>query len=491
MTLTLEGLQEALRKDALERQEQSQMEEEHSQKTRTLRKSIETYCRSSSHHWIRPLPDSLFRCPLSAPQTTLMPWNSLPQTLQTKLSHLKPENPASIVEVPLVYLSVDLDSGQESTSLLRHHRPLGGNLTTKLSEYTRGIAGQARPFRPGGADQDEEEENNNNNQVVADDKTQDPATLEQAVEASRRVLQQSSQQSWEEGILLTAPPGMTDFKVGLSYADLYGGSNDDKPAAETATRSIEEKQQPPNVSSSSQLPRRQVSENMFSRSFFDDDSLFGSSSSSSDDDDNDDSSDEEGDSENDRDAVQVDKDEVKEIALKDPDAGPETPKEEEEDVDQLLQELTLTDDNIFRKKIAATDNENPLQLAERHAQDQHNSTRKMWATTKLLPIRDFNTYIPNPAMTFPFQLDDFQQQAIARLERSESVFVAAHTSAGKTVVAEYSIALARQRATRCVYTSPIKALSNQKFRDFSLKYGAENVGLVTGDLQVNGKIFLC
>jgi antiviral helicase SKI2 len=45
--------------------------------------------------------------------------------------------------------------------------------------------------------------------------------------------------------------------------------------------------------------------------------------------------------------------------------------------------------------------------------------------------------------------------------------------------------MAKQRATRCVYTSPIKALSNQKFRDFSLKFGSENIGLVTGDLQVN------
>jgi antiviral helicase SKI2 len=45
--------------------------------------------------------------------------------------------------------------------------------------------------------------------------------------------------------------------------------------------------------------------------------------------------------------------------------------------------------------------------------------------------------------------------------------------------------MAMQRATRCVYTSPIKALSNQKFRDFCLKFGATNVGLVTGDLQVN------
>jgi antiviral helicase SKI2 len=54
-----------------------------------------------------------------------------------------------------------------------------------------------------------------------------------------------------------------------------------------------------------------------------------------------------------------------------------------------------------------------------------------------------------------------------------------------TTVAEYAVALAMQRATRCVYTSPIKALSNQKFRDFSLKFGSKNVGLITGDLQVN------
>jgi antiviral helicase SKI2 len=52
-------------------------------------------------------------------------------------------------------------------------------------------------------------------------------------------------------------------------------------------------------------------------------------------------------------------------------------------------------------------------------------------------------------------------------------------------VAEYAVALAKQRATRCVYTSPIKALSNQKFRDFSLKFGSESIGLITGDLQVN------
>jgi antiviral helicase SKI2 len=53
------------------------------------------------------------------------------------------------------------------------------------------------------------------------------------------------------------------------------------------------------------------------------------------------------------------------------------------------------------------------------------------------------------------------------------------------------VALAKQRATRCVYTSPIKALSNQKFRDFCLKFNSENVGLVTGDLQVNVEDSTC
>ena len=63
--------------------------------------------------------------------------------------------------------------------------------------------------------------------------------------------------------------------------------------------------------------------------------------------------------------------------------------------------------------------------------------------------------------------------------------MAAHTSAGKTVVAEYAIALSQAHKTRTVYTSPIKALSNQKYRDFSEKFGREEVGLITGDVSVN------
>ena len=70
-----------------------------------------------------------------------------------------------------------------------------------------------------------------------------------------------------------------------------------------------------------------------------------------------------------------------------------------------------------------------------------------------------------PAKTYPFKLDVFQQEAVNCLENKESVMVAAHTSAGKTVVAEYAIAMALRDKQRIIYTSPIKALSNQKYRD--------------------------
>ncbi|KAM8707202.1 hypothetical protein ACLKA7_011319 [Drosophila subpalustris] len=98
------------------------------------------------------------------------------------------------------------------------------------------------------------------------------------------------------------------------------------------------------------------------------------------------------------------------------------------------------------------------------------------------PITDFKAQIPSPALEFPFELDVFQKQAILKLEQRQYVFVAAHTSAGKTVVAEYAIAMSKRDLTRTIYTSPIKALSNQKYRDFRKTF--KDVGLITGDLQI-------
>ena len=83
---------------------------------------------------------------------------------------------------------------------------------------------------------------------------------------------------------------------------------------------------------------------------------------------------------------------------------------------------------------------------------------------------------------YPFPLDAFQLEAIAHLEAGQSVMVAAPTGTGKTLVAEYAIWLARQRRQRVVYTTPLKALSNQKYRDLRQLYGEDAVGLVTGDI---------
>lgn len=103
--------------------------------------------------------------------------------------------------------------------------------------------------------------------------------------------------------------------------------------------------------------------------------------------------------------------------------------------------------------------------------------------TDNISVKNFNELVQFPALQFSFELDDFQKRAIYRLEQGNCVMVAAHTSAGKTVVAEYAIALSRRHMTKTIYTSPIKSLSNQKYRDFKLKFG--DVGVVTGDVQLN------
>jgi ATP-dependent RNA helicase HelY len=86
------------------------------------------------------------------------------------------------------------------------------------------------------------------------------------------------------------------------------------------------------------------------------------------------------------------------------------------------------------------------------------------------------------AARYPFPLDAFQIEAITHLAENRSVLVAAPTGTGKTLVAEYAIWRAQQRNQRIIYTTPLKALSNQKFRDLRAIYGYDAVGLVTGDI---------
>lgn len=85
----------------------------------------------------------------------------------------------------------------------------------------------------------------------------------------------------------------------------------------------------------------------------------------------------------------------------------------------------------------------------------------------------------------PFGLDDFQRRACEALQEGRGVLVCAPTGAGKTVVGEFAVHLALAGGGKCFYTTPIKALSNQKHTDLVARYGKERVGLLTGDLSVN------
>jgi len=149
------------------------------------------------------------------------------------------------------------------------------------------------------------------------------------------------------------------------------------------------------------------------------------------------------------------------------DADEEAEQDGEEDIDSLL----------------------PIEFPALAPRSQLLSTRaqrkgKQWAHMVDInkPMPNFRELVPEMAREWPFELDTFQKEAVYHLENGDSVFVAAHTSAGKTVVAEYAIALAAKHMTKAIYTSPIKALSNQKFRDFQGVF--DDVGILTGDVQI-------
>src|SRR5712671_8158122 len=91
------------------------------------------------------------------------------------------------------------------------------------------------------------------------------------------------------------------------------------------------------------------------------------------------------------------------------------------------------------------------------------------------------------AEQLPFALDDFQQRACQSLENGHGVLVCAPTGAGKTVVGEFAVHLALRTGRKCFYTTPIKALSNQKFHDLVERFGADRIGLLTGDQTIRGE----
>ncbi|MFE3097541.1 DEAD/DEAH box helicase [Streptomyces sp. NPDC059248] len=115
-----------------------------------------------------------------------------------------------------------------------------------------------------------------------------------------------------------------------------------------------------------------------------------------------------------------------------------------------------------------------LSPAERYAASR---TRAAEQATALFPFREM----------YEFELDPFQIEACEVLEDGRGVLVAAPTGSGKTIVGEFAVHLALQQGRKCFYTTPIKALSNQKYADLVKRYGADKVGLLTGDNSVNSE----
>ncbi|KAG0168825.1 hypothetical protein DFQ28_000374 [Apophysomyces sp. BC1034] len=157
--------------------------------------------------------------------------------------------------------------------------------------------------------------------------------------------------------------------------------------------------------------------------------------------------------------------------------------EEEDKLTDKVQETEQQEVDSLLPTHAPPVQKDIIQRKLKSAQEVHG--RREWAHEINVnqPFDDFHELVPEMAHHFPFELDTFQKHAVYHLEIGDSVFVAAHTSAGKTVVADYAIALASKHMTKAIYTSPIKALSNQKFRDFKHTFG-EDVGILTGDVQI-------
>ncbi|XP_041998400.1 DExH-box ATP-dependent RNA helicase DExH11-like isoform X1 [Salvia splendens] len=147
-------------------------------------------------------------------------------------------------------------------------------------------------------------------------------------------------------------------------------------------------------------------------------------------------------------------------------------------VDAFKKEPSILDEILTVESAESTSRSGDTDTGQRQ-----NKEAVVWAVTGSTDeiIERFPELVPDMALDFPFELDPFQKEAIFYLERGKSVFVAAHTSAGKTVVAEYAFALASKHCTRAVYTAPIKTISNQKYRDFCGKF---DVGLLTGDVSL-------
>ncbi|WP_217615326.1 DEAD/DEAH box helicase, partial [Cellulomonas sp. GbtcB1] len=129
---------------------------------------------------------------------------------------------------------------------------------------------------------------------------------------------------------------------------------------------------------------------------------------------------------------------------------------------------------MARRSTARTPEPDELSPAERYAAARRRAQAEKSELARFRQLLDF-------------PLDDFQVESCEAVERGSGVLVAAPTGAGKTVVGEFAVHLALATGRKAFYTTPIKALSNQKYHDLVRRYGAEQVGLLTGDTTQNGE----
>ena len=126
-----------------------------------------------------------------------------------------------------------------------------------------------------------------------------------------------------------------------------------------------------------------------------------------------------------------------------------------------------------------------------NSQETTHASENLGYAAQYQAAQERNTYAKTVLGIFEkklgFPLDEFQRKACQSVEAGHAVLVAAPTGAGKTVVGEFGIYLALQKGMKAFYTTPIKALSNQKYHDFVREYGEENVGLLTGDTSINAE----
>ncbi|XP_072228527.1 exosome RNA helicase MTR4 [Leuresthes tenuis] len=167
----------------------------------------------------------------------------------------------------------------------------------------------------------------------------------------------------------------------------------------------------------------------------------------------------------------------------DKDAGPSVRVKREADCDG-------GDEVVFGKKARhETVSANDLNVAEFMPQVKVEQVETVEGCSHEVALPSDEEYKPlkprvgKAAKEYPFILDPFQREAILCIDNNQSVLVSAHTSAGKTVCAEYAIALALREKQRVIFTSPIKALSNQKYREMYEEF--QDVGLMTGDVTIN------